>query len=341
MARVRYVNTASSPGGTGETSDTTGASRAYSSLSEWNTNEAADITASNPPDYPGTHTVNLAGTSADTTGNFSISGWTTDASNFITISGDNDTGAYSTSHWRLEYTAGGTYQEGFIINEPYTVMEDLQVQFNNGGFAGCTGILNNSTSASNQELRRCILKGVLTTASADGFKFDGSNINVRACLFYDWDVAGSIGCDSGDGTTNQFQNCTAENCAQGFGTGFNDTDADNCLAQNCTDGFGGTWATNQTNASDISSDVEGQTQTGTVSFTNLAGEDYSLDSGDTVALDNGTDLSGSFDYQLDGSSWGGTWSIGCLGTPASAPSADAVFAIGVSQRNVRHSGRYM
>ena len=91
---TRYVNPGST-GGNGTTSALSGANAAYASLSAWEAAEQQDLVTGN-----NIALVNCAGTTADTTVT-TIVGWTTGATNYIEIIGDNTTGKWSTSNYRL------------------------------------------------------------------------------------------------------------------------------------------------------------------------------------------------------------------------------------------------
>lgn len=307
---TRFVNTASSAGGDGTTNNTSGADRAYVSLSEWNTNEAADLTAGGD-----THIVNCVGTAADTVGNVQITGWTTDVGDFITINGENTTGKYSASDYRIEYTTTGNYQEGATFAEGFTGIFDMQIQVTSNDVS-CRGY---NITATEIDISRSMAKGVISApgggANAAGF-FVGHAISgdLRSCLALDWTESNTKGFWGVSTTTpSRFDNCTAHNCDIGFITSYLDTDLRNCLAQNCVNGFSGTFASADSCASDIASDAPGtNTQTGNVTFVDEAGDDFQPANSDTIAKENGADLSGEFDFDLAGNSFGATWTIGCL-----------------------------
>jgi len=115
---TRYVNTASSAGGDGTTNAITGANRAYVSLSEWEAAEQTDLVTDTD-----SHVVNCSGTTADTTA-ADILGWTTGVTNDITVNGDNNTGIYNTSAYRLEQIATGN--RPLIVTEEYVTVNDMQ-----------------------------------------------------------------------------------------------------------------------------------------------------------------------------------------------------------------------
>ncbi len=130
MADVeRFVDTAASAGGDGTTRNHTGGTRAYASLSAWESAEQADlITATD------THRVRCAGSTADTTG-VTVDGFTTDASFFVTIQGDDaatdSDGFYSgekvwsTGHYRLDIAVGFFC---IFISDPNLVIDGIQLQ---------------------------------------------------------------------------------------------------------------------------------------------------------------------------------------------------------------------
>lgn len=383
MATVtRFVNTASTTGGNGTTNDTTGANRAYPTLGNWNTNEAADLTVheevtvssisgtfvidenlsfssssatgqlkilsgstmtyeilTGTPTTADTitgdtstatcdidtidasgsqHIVNCTGSSADTTGNFIIGSWTTDATDFITINGENTTGGYSTSDYRMEFTMPSTNDFVFRASEAFTVINDIQVQATNTAHVSCIGLSMNTIV----HLNRCIAKGVTSGGDTNGFNHSfGGNSDWRACLVYDFTESGDTGFRGSfsEVIDDRWDNLTAHNCDVGFSYGSSDVTLQNCLAQDCTDGFGPNPTSATTCCSDITDDLaSGQTQTGNVSFVDEAGDDFQPASGDTLVNGNGTDLSGTFDFDLKGNAPAVPWTIGCLDAQVAA-----------------------
>jgi hypothetical protein len=140
-------------------------------------------------------------------------------------------------------------------------------------------------------------------------------------IVYDWTGGGggSSGAILQGGGQWYIHNNTFHNCTKGID---NDTGVaascwcKNNLFQDCTDGVEGSTNTSSvTNASDISSDLSsGQSQTGEATFVDEGNDDFHLSGSDTVAKDNGTDLSGDANLALtddiDGATRSGTWDIG-------------------------------
>ena len=135
MATVqRYVNTASTPGGDGTTNETTGATRAYASLSEWEANVSGAAT----DDF----IVDCCGTAADTTpvdvnfatdittGSILIRGNRSDPAGFY-----NGTEVISANHYRL---SGTLSTDGYMLRtlEPRTTIDGIQVQATRSSSSG-------------------------------------------------------------------------------------------------------------------------------------------------------------------------------------------------------------
>ena len=318
---TRYVNTASSPGGDGTTAATTGANRAYASLSEWEADEQTDLVTATD-----THVVNCVGSTADTARAY-ITGWTTDATYFITVNGDNTTGAYSAAHYRIENTTTGGYQYLMHVRESFTVFNDIQLEQIAAHNAAHGFYLFSCTDVT---FKRCLSKGVVTGGSSTrGFHVETTGVKIYGCLAIGWSGVSHVGIKFGSSTPLSYlYNTTVDDCTIGVSVGYLSTIARNVLTQNCGNGFSGTaHASSSNNASDIASDAPGSSpQTGTATFVDAAGGDYQPASGDTVAKENGVDLSGTFTFDLAGNTWPATWSIGCL-IPAAAGGTGPVLAL--------------
>ena len=91
----------------------------------------------------------------------------------------------------------------------------------------------------------------------------------------------------------EMYNCTAVDNDEGFNAADSSAIAKNCAAKGNTDGFAGTWGCGTTNnASNTACDAPGcSPQTGSITFENECCDDVHLGACDSVALDNGADLS--------------------------------------------------
>ena len=235
MALVtRYVNTASTPGGDGTTNGTTGATRAYASLNEWEAAEQTDLVTATD-----VHKVICSGgvDSAVVT----IDGWTTNSTYYIIVtvdSGSRHNGSLGTGY-RLEVSEnyGGVY----IVRETGTITEGLSV-LNSGTTSGrCFDV--GSGAQDDIMYVNCIGKTVSTGGSATTrfvFKTQAGDLTYINCLAF----------DSARGFTNQnynqsyYINCHAINCDTGFSgrtTGGQYPHAINCVAFGCTNNYSGGW----------------------------------------------------------------------------------------------------
>lgn len=309
---TRYVNTASS-GGDGTTNATSGAQAAYASLNSWEAAENTDlVTATN------THIVICEGSAADTTA-VTIDGWTTNATYYITIRTDTagrHTGAWSTSAYRLSIN-GATI---LTCNENYTRCYGLQIE--DTGSAGYHNFININGGDFFRFGYGIVRKSVADLGVHNGFY---SATNGRTAYIYNtliYDMGRVNYDDSGAGVFWYWYNCTAQNvtaAAGAFHSWGSRGVAKNCIAQDCTDGFSGNWNTTDStyNNSDIASDAPGSNaNTGEVTFTNEAGDDFSLAAGDAYAKDLGTDLSGDailpFSDDIIGVTRSDTWDKGAF-----------------------------
>lgn len=321
-AVIRFVNTASTAGGDGTTNNTTGATRAYASLNEWESNEQTDLVTDTD-----THTVNCSGVAADVL-KTSIVGWTTNVSFFITINGNNTSGVYNTSAHRIEWTTAGASQFGLSIEEDFTVVNDMQVFTAHVSGAHSFCFAYRFTANKEAELNRCIARASGTTAGnfSGGVKDNTSNAGnnyLTNCLIYDFDFTNNEGqgfqrpSRAAGGTI--VRNCTVVGCDNGF-SGQADSTFINNLASACSQqGYGGSVSgSSNKNASSLG-DAFGTNPIDTVSnltFKDAAADDFRPLQGttaDDLVIRAGEDLSGVFTDDLAGTARvAGTYTIGAL-----------------------------
>jgi hypothetical protein len=310
MANTRYVNTASSPGGNGTTNATVGANRAYASLGEWEAARQAVLAD--------VEIVICEGATADTTG-VTIDGWTTTSTNYIEIKTDaagRHDGKRNTSKYRLDTTS-----RCIDIVEDFVRIDGLQFQITTS--VGTQGIRSQAGASADIRISNCIFKGVISgTSEVDGVLHTVGTLRMRNCIFYDFvNGANFMGALylGGSHAASYIYNCTFQNCYFGLN---NDAGTvctvKNTMAQDCTSySFGGTYnAASTNNCYDSGSGAApgSNSQTGEVTFVNEASDDFHIDSSDTVAKNNGADLSADANYafsdDIDGASRSGTWDIG-------------------------------
>lgn len=255
-----------------------------------------------------------------------ISGWTTSAINYINIytSGTGrHNGKYNTTTYRIETVES----YGLVILEDFCRIDGIQVKLTVvSGYVICigTGSLNNGAiiQISNSIIRgvlseeATLCKGIAFLAMVSGistYKLWNNIIYGFKNGAYDnhgisFNSVGNVYC----------YNNTIYNCYIGYRRVAGTVYAKNNIAQGCTYGFYGTYdAASTNNASDIVSDAPGSNpQTGTVSFVSIVSgsEDLHLIVSDTIAKDQGVDLSGDANLpittDIDEFTRSGTWDIG-------------------------------
>lgn len=311
---VRYVDAASTAGGDGTTTNTAGATRAFASLSE--ALYAAPTTLTDIWD------VHCVGSSIDTNnvdhGPMDGVYLNTHRDNYLYVEGNNTSGKWNTSAYRMEYTNGpGVYNNG----PSHVRFKNLQIAVTISGSSGSHMAYRLSTAnvLSNDcdmRIEGCIAKlnYISGTGSASGFEnsvFGGQGtITIFNCI------------SQGDGDNTGFKtdgvviaahlNCTAYGGQYGF------QDQSICVnsmaISNVVDFVGGS-ATyiNRNNCSSDGSAIGSNEKTGGPSFVSTSGTfDLHLNSGDTVAKDFGVSDPGFglFNYDIDGVAPTGSWSIG-------------------------------
>lgn len=255
-----------------------------------------------------------ASAAPDTT-QVTVDGWTTNSTNYPIVNvpvGERHAGIYSASKYRIEISD----DHCLIVRSPFTRITYLQVKM-----TMATNSVHHKTaiymaynfslhSGETQQAEQCI--SVVSMAgrtdnsnikcyATDDLASAGGKVFLINCIGY-----GATGGGYNDSSgIRMIADCpmTVYNCTMygndcGYRQGSGTFTVKNCIAQGNTDGYNGTFSGNN-NQSDISSDVPGTSgQTGTVTFTNGAGGDFSLASGDTVAKANGADLSGDASFLL-------------------------------------------
>lgn len=290
MATVlRYVNTNSTAGGDGTTNNTTGVSRAYADLAEWEAAEQADLVAA------GDIAEVICSGGADSSA-VDISGWVTSVTSYILIHATTDKhgGVFDSGKYYFE---GDSVSTRFTIAQGYVHIEDLQFTRPTPAASGVTRpVISWSSSVGTQYVRRSI------------FKFDSN------------DIAGTVGAFAFNSSTpdyvitdNIFDNRLAgggtnDICITGAGASadvliYNNTFINWSLAinsranyivknnifQDCTDDITGTLnANNNYNLTDNTSIAGANSVTSsTLTFADKAAFNFALASGDTDAIGAG------------------------------------------------------
>ena len=331
-AVTRYVNTDCANNGDGTASTcaaSAGAAGAYTTFD----NSVTDIVA----DYPNMVssdvqvTVDLRGAAADTS-NPNITGTTTDATRYLRFVVDQSRrhdGKWNTGVYRL---VNNGYSGALLVNESFVRLEGLQVeQTRTGAGAGTPagGIkVQDSGSSGDIRVENCILRytGDYTNQVENYGIYDadaGSSqvLIVRNNIVYDFDRNLLLRTGTSD-VTVAYNNTLVDGVTEGFsyrlyGSGATFYMKNNLVQGSATnynaDGSSGATLTSATNLSEDASSPNSANRSKVITFVNEGSNDFHLDSGETDAVDAGTDLSGdtySFSTDIDGATRSGTWDIG-------------------------------
>lgn len=286
----------------------------YSLMSTWESTEQTDLVSAGDShvlecynDWPSGLSDSVA-----------ISGWTTGASNTITIkaaAGEEHAGVIGGGFWITSASGAGTIS----CSQYYTVLEGIE--------SVCTATNANQVTSSFRvtgyycTLRRCI--GKAASASSGGFYNGGSNNTYENCLSHSNAGAGFIG----TGRYATLRNVTAVNNST-YGIRNQETNpvfyssftATNCVAYGNTtadweDASGADKWTGTGTGYNGSGDGTEPGATGAVStvastdFTDYSGGDYSVSGTGSALYDAGTDLSGTFTDDITGATRS-QWDIG-------------------------------
>lgn len=151
---IRYINTNSAAGGTGVNDSTVGENRAYSSMSEWEAAEQTDLVTDGD-----IHIVNCDGEGGNdsTSDGVGVAGWTTGASNTLTIQ-QNSSG----TNYKLTASADSVLRPA----EDYVTIDGIECETTNSGSEVINLAFGFYTSADNNVIiKNCILHGNDTSSS--------------------------------------------------------------------------------------------------------------------------------------------------------------------------------
>jgi hypothetical protein len=282
-----YVNTASTAGGDGTTNNTTGATRAFASL-----HEAMD-SLPNMTELSDATTIYCEGTAADTTALVSADWYSyTTAAKYLRIVGNNTSGLYSTSAYRLEVTDDQAIYNQYLS---HVRLENLQVKITvttsgqiYNGYRLATG---NNNGAVDHRITNCIVqKAGVGTSQVFGFRqsdpaSQGGTCVIKNCVAFGGCYAGYDG-DSSAWSTAYLKNV---NCT-GYGNQYNYMDTQiciNCLSAAPTvgSGFAGTGTSGHLNNVSDDSSAGGTNShiNHTFTFVDAGAGDLHLDAADAGA----------------------------------------------------------
>lgn len=296
MATIqRYVNTASTAGGDGTTNATSGANRAYASLSEWEAAERADLVTAGD-----IHIVTCEGSTADTTAVQILSAnWTTGPSNYIEIrcdigAGRHD-GKWNTSAYRMEVTVDGS----LVVTTQAVRVIGLQFLLTTTTSQKRSFRAHTLNTGADIRVSDCIFRATVSgVAGHEAFSLEDSDGTYRVFnnIIYGYNTTGSIGINTeGSSGTYYCYNNTIDDCDIGM-TGQTGFVAKNNVVFNSTTAYSGSFHANSTNngydngSAPGSSGIDLSAEVGTDLFTNYGSNNY-LPKAGSALLAAGADLS--------------------------------------------------
>ncbi len=290
---TRFVNTSSS-GGDGTTNNESGATAAYASLSAWEAAEQTNLVADGD-----VHVVNCDSGSSDNADTISttIDGWTTGASNNITINGEDLTStAFSTGKYRMDCNDGC-----LTINENYVTVNQIQFKVTRDVSNFPQGVGTNSMASGGSDviINRCVVLVNLAGGNARrGIKGGDSDttMTIKNTVIYASQDA-SIRLVFVEGATVNVYNSTIDGVVGNIGIdrASGTATATNCAVLRTGNDFNGT-ITIDSCASDDGDGTNAQTLDATSAYANefvdVTNNDYTLVASGSCE-DNGANLSGS------------------------------------------------
>ena len=330
MAEIlRYVDPNAAAAGDGTTNALSGGNCAYVSLNAWEAATQQDLTDAGGDTARVVCSSDDAGAThaADTTA-CAIDGWTTGASNYITIkAASSHGGKRNATIYRLETTTA--WVNALEIKEDYVRCDGLQLKCSGANTQNALHI--NAAGGATSSIR--ITNSLAYNARLVGFNaYNGvhyfNNCIAMACGGDGFALA------SGASSTGYFYNCGSVNNA---GLGFSVAQFKTMNAKNCYSGgntgadFGGSGTLNKTtcHAEDGTGDTTTAFSTSSGAyFTNVTSgsEDLSIAASSALA-DAGTDLSGDGSWinpngnvDIISVAWG-TWAVGAFEYAAAGGSA--------------------
>lgn len=292
----------------------------YTSLNAFESGEERDLTSD---DEIAIATCRCTGGTADTADRIIFAGWTADATRYIKIQVDSSykhNAKYETGNiYRIEVT---TSANGGVIeaNTDYMEIYDILMKATDtGGLNGAIEVNNDYVTVAN-----CVLSGENHSGASSNYGiYSGGSVNgpkIYNNIVYKFNQNDGRGIFFNTSNPKAaVYNNTVYSCSDGFRTGFADTIAKNNVAQVCSNCYNGIFNdSSEYNCSDDDSQPGDNGQNGSVTFVDESGNDFRLDSSDTVAKENGTDLSAdaalSFSIDIVGTSrpQGTEWDMGAF-----------------------------
>lgn len=223
----------------------------YISLDAWEDALGGTTTGHLPNDDQIAQAQCRSSSGTDDTAAVSINGWTTDATRYIEVTGEDGVGDFPSDgiYDNTKYVLHNNDSDvSFcIIDEDYVRFRKIQVLVtetvanSRRGFS----IANQTDGANLILIDSCIIKGAVSgTGAGIGVRIAGTytNITIYNTLIYDFYISADTafrGISNTNSNATNIYNCTIYNCTQGINEVAGTVTAKNCAVGNCDDDFVG------------------------------------------------------------------------------------------------------
>ena len=319
---VRYVDPDSAEGGDGTTW-----TLAYDSLFDWEAAEQTNLDTANN----WMHVYVRASSGTDDTTGFTITGWTTSATDYIFIeaaSGDEAIAdGWDDNRYSLHISGDST---AMTITETFVRLNGLQIKLTNAADSNHGILYNTGTTPNDIRFSNCRITGVLSgTASANVGVYSSattSNLIFSNLIVEGWDTTNALGIYARNGTLGVYNSTIYGNTTGIRIRDHNGTIKNSAIFKNgndILDSAGGSTidycATDDNDGTNIVAESGGGAEWPD-DFEDAAAGDFRLKSGSNL-VDAGTDDpsgSGYGDPDINGTARASPWDVGAYEFPAAA-----------------------
>lgn len=258
---IRHINVNSTPGGTGETNNTTGATRAYASFSEWEAAEQTNLVVDGD-----NHIVYCDGGRDQAPAfAYTLGGWTTGVGNDIRVAmnpSNLHAGSYDNTKYYLGSPPGSSNSRCLVVSVDFVTLENIQFGYESAWTNHAHALQLISIGAGQIYIEKCIFKYLdpaVQNAARHAIHVSDPDpsIFVSNSVFSDFDYDTASYSENSSAFRIQstpanlyIQHCTINNCVNGIqgtasvnltNTRLRNTVFTNCGASSVVDDNGSGW----------------------------------------------------------------------------------------------------